>query len=152
MPELIREPQRLMPHRPPSILLDEVLDYGEQHATALVRVRRDSKWFDPARDGVPAWVGLEYMAQTIAVWSGHLQVRAGRPITVAFLLGSRAYRCGVPQFAAGLDLMVSVRALVTEPNGLGSFDCRIEGDGVEAAARVNAFRRDDTRDITRHAY
>lgn len=152
MPELIREPQRLMPHRPPAILLDEVLDYGDGHATALVRVRRDSKWFDPDGGGVPAWVGLEYMAQTIAVWSGHLQVRAGQPVSVAFLLGCRSYRCTAPRFAAGQDLTVSVRVLVTEPNGLGSFDCRIDGDGVEAVARVNAYRPDDARDMAGPAF
>lgn len=147
MSDRIRDPQQLIPHRPPAILLDEVLDYGENHASALVRVRRDSPWFDPACDGVPAWVGLEYMAQTIAIWSGWQQLSAGEEISVAFLLGSRSYRCSSPQFAAGLDLTVSVKVLMIEPRGLGSFDCRIEGGGVEALARVSAFRPDQSHDL-----
>jgi predicted hotdog family 3-hydroxylacyl-ACP dehydratase len=152
MTELIRDPQRLMPHRTPAILLDEVLDYGEHHARALVRVRSDSPWFDAGCDGVPAWVGIEYMAQTIAVWSGHLQLRVGQPVTVAFLLGTRSYRCSAPQFPAGVELVVAVDALVTEPNGLGAFECRIAGGGIEASARVNAFRPDDPHDFVNLAY
>ena len=38
---------------------------------------------------VPAWVGIEYMAQAIAAWAGCRARAAGKPPQLGFLLGSR---------------------------------------------------------------
>ena len=58
--------------------------------------------------GVPAWAGVEYMAQTIAAHAG-VEARArGEPPAIGFLLGTRAYSTSVEKFPNGSKLTVTV--------------------------------------------
>jgi len=66
---------------------------------------------------VPALLGIEYMAQTIAAFGGIKRRLAGRPLDLGFLLGTRRYVCNVGTFAVGSVLTVSVKRLV-EDQGL----------------------------------
>jgi predicted hotdog family 3-hydroxylacyl-ACP dehydratase len=143
MTERTRDLSVLLPHRPPMVLLDEVVDYGDDFAIGRVFVTPRSPFFDRAMDGVPAWVGIEYMAQTMAIWAADQQLRVGRPVNVAFLLGARRYRSNVPSFPNGAVLTVRSDTLFNDENNVGAFACRIEGGGILAEARLNAFRPDD---------
>jgi len=143
--EKIRDLSVLLPHRPPMLLLDEVVDYGEDFAIACVAIQRDSRFFDSRLDAVPAWIGIEYMAQTVGIWAGDQQLRAGRAVDVAFLLGTRCYRSNVHAFAR--DSVLTIRADVLyreESTGMGSFGCRIDGaepggNTIEVTARISAL-------------
>lgn len=141
--------ETLLPHRAPMILLDAVIGYDESFACARVRINWQSAFFDPVLDGVPAWVGMEYMAQAIGIWAGHQQLSRGLPVQVGFLLGSRQYRCNVPVFAPGQELRVTARPVYCDDSGLGAFDCRIEGDGILASAQIKAFRPEDPQAFIR---
>lgn len=145
--------EQLLPHRSPMLLLDRVLGTAEDGARAEVVVTGQSAFFQPGLDGVPAWVGLEYMAQTVAVWSGQQLLDHGRPVAIGFLLGSRAYRADTPLFTRDTRLTIDIHVAYAEPGGLSSFDCVIragnsrktatENGKVLAEARINAFRPDD---------
>src|SRR5204863_4226908 len=93
-------------------------------AVAEVDVAPDSLFAQA--DGVPAWVGIEYMAQTIAAWAGGRARRAGREPAVGFLLGSRRYQAHRPAFACGQTVRICTRCEFIGDNGLGQFACRIE--------------------------
>ncbi|MBK1612137.1 hypothetical protein CKO44_01465 [Rubrivivax gelatinosus] len=124
-----------VPHRGEMRLLDRLLELDDQHALAEVDVPLDGLFVQDG--GVPAWVGLEYMAQTVAAWAGARARRAGGQPRIGFLLGSRRYsaRCGA--FAAGSTLRISVRCELVADNGLGQFDCRITTpDGEELASAL----------------
>ena len=60
--------ESLVPHRGTMSLLDRVLAVDEEQALAEVDVGPASLFAQA--DGVPAWVGIEYMAQTVAAWAG----------------------------------------------------------------------------------
>jgi predicted hotdog family 3-hydroxylacyl-ACP dehydratase len=93
--------------------------------------------------GVPAWIGLEYMAQTIAAYSGlQERLQGGRP-KVGFLLGSRKYLCNAERFAIGQRLVVTVSPELQGSNGLNVFNAELHGDGISASAVVNVFQPDD---------
>lgn len=139
----------LLPHRAPMVLLDEVVDYGDDFALARVSIRPASPFFDRAARGVPAWVGIEYMAQTMAIWAADQQLRAGKPVNVAFLLGARRYRSNVPFFADGSVLSVRSDTVYNDRNNVGAFACRIEGAGILAEARLSAFRPDSPEEFMR---
>jgi len=144
MTEKICDLSVLLPHRPPMILLDEVVDYGDDFAIARVVIQPGSRFFDTHLNAVPAWIGIEYMAQTVGIWAGHQQLRAGRAVGVAFLLGTRCYRSNVHAFELHSVLTVRADVLYRASNGLGSFGCRIDGvdgDGntIEVTARINAL-------------
>jgi len=136
----------LVPHDPPMVLLDRVLVFEESTLVAEVMIRTDSMFCDG--DGVPGWVGLEYMAQAIAAHAGLQARQRGEPPSIGYLLGTRSYLCEAATFPVGEKLTVHVEALFVEA-GLGSFACRIETDRLLAKATVNVYQPagDSTEDI-----
>ena len=127
-----------VPHRGPLSLLDGVEHSDDHGIEARVRVPVDGLF--GGDDGVPAWVGIEYMAQAVAAWSGARARAAGGSPKIGYLLGSRRYEAAVPVFPAGDELRVLAQCELMGDNGLGMFDCRIEHGGrVLASGRLSVF-------------
>ena len=131
-----------VPHRGVMSLLDTVERCDDESIVARVRVPAAGLF--SAADGVPAWVGIEYMAQAVAAWSGARARSGGGSPKIGYLLGSRRYEAAVPVFPAGAGLQVFAQCELTGGNGLGMFDCRIECDGrVLASGRLSVFEPPD---------
>ncbi|WP_028864493.1 hotdog family protein [Psychromonas aquimarina] len=129
----------LLPHEAPMILIDKLIDVTELTVHCQVKIDSDGLFFDKESNGVPAWVGIEFMAQTIAVWSGYHAWRQNKPSPVGFLLGSRSYtsECEIYKESQLLDIYAEQ---VMESEGMAAFLCRIECKGKElAAGQLNAF-------------
>jgi predicted hotdog family 3-hydroxylacyl-ACP dehydratase len=136
--------ENYVPHRGVMLLLDWLLDASADSAHAQVTVPRDGLFLQDA--GMPAWVGLEYMAQTVAAWAGWQAVQAGRPVKLGFLLGTRKFQAARAHFSPGSVLRVSVLCELVGTNGLGMFDCRIQPQGedsVLAQARISVYEPDN---------
>jgi predicted hotdog family 3-hydroxylacyl-ACP dehydratase len=139
----------LLPHEGRMLLLDEVIDVGPEHVTCTVAIRRDTMFCDGV-NGVPSWVGLEYMAQTASTYSGIDEARARVRPTIGLLLGSRRYQTEVPYFAIGSQLRVHADLLLRDENDLVAFSCTIaDGGRVLARADVKAYRPKDVFAILR---
>ena len=130
--------QAWVPHRGEMCLIDEVAEVDAEHSVAELEVPVDGLF---VRDGgVPGWIGIEYMAQTIASWAGARARRAGGAPRIGMLLGTRRYDVRVARFPSGARLRVEARCDLMAESGLGQFDCRIVMDGQEVAtARVSVF-------------
>ncbi|MHA7683720.1 ApeP family dehydratase [Cupriavidus sp. PET2-C1] len=134
----------VLPHAGGMRLLDELLRADEEHAAARTTVRATQLFVDES--GMPGWVGIEYMAQTIAAWAGAQDWRAGRAPGIGFLLGSRRYECDVPAFPVGSVLTIQVRAELVGDNGLGMFACSLSlGEREVARANVSVFQPADAQ-------
>ncbi|EIJ46052.1 3-hydroxydecanoyl-(acyl-carrier-protein) dehydratase [Herbaspirillum sp. GW103] len=136
--------EQLLPHAAPMILIDRVVAVSHDQLQAELEIRHDSLFRQGS--GVGAWVGIEYMAQSIAAWAGYHELRQGGRAKIGFLLGSRRYHCAVPEFATGMRLGVSVQLLLQAENGLGSFECRITDLATQqelAQATVSVFQPHD---------
>ncbi|MGH8445999.1 MAG: 3-hydroxylacyl-ACP dehydratase [Solimonas sp.] len=133
----------LLPHGAGFVLLDALLDYGAEHASALVTIGRQSLFFEEGR-GVPGWVGIEYMAQTIGAYGGIVRLQAGQPVAIGLLLGTRRYHCDADYFSAGTRLTVRAEQLVRDTSGVVAFDCMVAAGGqVLAQAEIKAYQPDD---------
>ena len=132
----------LVPHRPPMLLVDRLLDDGPEHVRVEAIIKADQPFLTP--DGMPAWVGIELMAQTVASFAG-LQARArNEPVRLGFLLGTRRYECTRPFFPVGARLEIEATQELLAENGLAVFLCRIWlGGEVIATAQLNAFQPSD---------
>ena len=97
-----------LPHRPPMRLVERLVSESPQTTVTEARVTEDNVFYDPALGGVPSWVGLEYLAQTAAVWLGLDCQRHSRPVQPAFLVSSRSFDAEQPVFALGETLRISV--------------------------------------------
>lgn len=139
--DIVNIPVReLLPHEPPMVLLDRALAYDESSLTAEVDIRPDSVLC--AGDGVPGWVGIEYMAQAVAAHAGFKARLVGELPAVGYLLGTRSYKCSVSNFPIGATLSVHIESLFAEM-GLGAFACRIEMGGEVATATINVYQPPD---------
>jgi predicted hotdog family 3-hydroxylacyl-ACP dehydratase len=131
-----------VPHRGTMSLLDSVAHVEDLAVEARVRVPANGPFNTDA--GVPAWVGIEYMAQAVAAWSGARARGGGGAPKIGYLLGSRRYEAAVPVFEVGAELRVLAQCELTAENGLGMFDCRIEHAGrVVASGRLSVFQPPD---------
>jgi predicted hotdog family 3-hydroxylacyl-ACP dehydratase len=127
-----------LPHRGAMSLLDAIVHHDDLTVVARVCVPADGPF--TGADGVPAWVGIEYMAQAVAAWSGARARSAGGSPRIGYLLGSRRYEAAVPAFEIGAELEVFAQCELMGDNGLGMFDCRITRDGlVLASGRLSVF-------------
>lgn len=135
-------PAELLPQAAPMLLLETIRDYGPDWLSASLTIRQDSFLCD-AR-GVPAWAGIEYMAQTAAAWAGIEARQAGRRPGVALLIGSRRYHCTVEHFPLATRLDIRAQLLMHDDDGLAAFDCEIRhGETVMATAQIKAYRPPD---------
>jgi predicted hotdog family 3-hydroxylacyl-ACP dehydratase len=136
----------LVPHSGPMVLLDRVISVDEDSLCAEVGIRSDSLFFTGV--GVGAWVGIEYMAQSIAAYVGYTAQLRGDPVRIGFLLGVRRYECSRPIFALGSVLRVHVLRVWQSESGLGSFECRIDdAEGQVATAILTVFQPDNADDF-----
>ncbi len=129
----------LLPHDGKMVLLDKIIEYDQESLVAEVVVRDDGLFGDGK--SVPAWLGIEYMAQTVAAHGGMMCHLAGKPIQLGFLLGTRRYHCNVATFNVGDRLTVKVERLI-EDQGLGVFMCQITAVGIDISAKLNVYQPD----------
>lgn len=119
---------RLIPHRPPMVLVDGVERADADGCAALWTVPADSPWVERGRLLRSAYV--EIAAQTAALHAGLADGGSGRPARrghLALVSGLRIHgdaRTG--------DVLRSVARLVTSFGMMTRVDCRIEraGDGA----------------------
>lgn len=128
----------LVPHAGDMILLDQVEACDDTGLTAAMRVRPGL--YSHADGSLPAWVGIEIMAQAIAAYAGVRARQAGGSIRMGFLLGTRRYQCNAAAFPAGAALTVRIQRTLEDASGMGVFDCQITGPGLEVAASLNVFQ------------
>ncbi|HEY3452072.1 MAG TPA: hypothetical protein VGK67_37275 [Myxococcales bacterium] len=134
-------PAELLPHTPPMILIDEVVEYAFPHAAVRLKIRPDSMFVEDGK--VPALVALEYMAQALGIIVGYQSLARGEPIRIGFLLGTRELSLEIDHFDVGDELLAEADHLFGD-RVLGSFKCTVSRRGqVVASAQVNAFRSDD---------
>lgn len=137
----------VIPHRGAMRLVDALLEWDEARAAVAVRAPGAGIFAD-ANGEVPAWIGIEYMAQAIAAWSGCNARAAGKAPGMGFLLGTRRYAAEVAAFAGAAPLRVEARVELLGDNGLGSFACTISAHGEKiASANISVYQPENAADF-----
>ena len=133
----------LLPHEAPMMLLHKLTQVDKTTATCQAIVKRDCIFLDD-QGQLPATVGIEWMAQTIAVHAGYLDLSSGRPISLGYLLGTRQYRCTRSTLHVGEQFNIHVEELF-KGNGMASFQCTISQDSeVVIEAAINTYQPEIT--------
>ena len=143
---LAKDIAEFVPHRAPMILIDKVIKHQQDSLITQVEITEQSAYFNAATNGVPNYVGIEYMAQSIAALAGVEAHLRNDKIRVGFLLGTRKLLMHQPLYQLGHKYQISVARLYQEDSGLAVFDCQIlAGETVIASANVNVFQPQDTQ-------
>ena len=133
----------LVPHDPPMILIEAMREADLHTCVCTTTIGPDTLFLEP--EGVPALVGVEYMAQTVAAHGGYLAHLANEPVRVGFLLGTPRMVSHVTHFAPGSRLRIEACADWGDSELL-RFDCKIFDDGDDTLlqeAGLNVFHPRD---------
>jgi len=135
----------VIPHRAPMVLIDQLEQYDKESAICAVTITTDSPFYDAQQQGVASYIGNEFMAQSIAAFSGAHALDEGRAVTIGFLLGSRKYKTFQPYFRLAEKYLITINELYQEESGLSVFDCEIldANQQVVAKANINVFQPKD---------
>lgn len=98
--------EKLVPHDRPMALLDHMLEIDGGRSVSQVAIHPESMFYQDG--GVPAYVGLEYMAQAVAAHGGYRSFISGEPVKVGFLLGTPHLKFHCQSFPNGAILNVEV--------------------------------------------
>jgi len=118
------EVAQLVPHRGRMSLLDTIVEYGDDWLRARVTPAPGAAF--ATADGVPGWVGIEYMAQAASAFGGIEQVQRGEQPSIGLLIGARYYRCMQDHFPFGTALDVFATIAMRDAEDFAAYDCRIE--------------------------
>ncbi|SDH02545.1 Predicted 3-hydroxylacyl-ACP dehydratase, HotDog domain [Paraburkholderia steynii] len=133
----------ILPHRGTMLLVDGVSAFGDESLTAYATVRGDA-WYADENGAMPAWIGIELMAQGVAAHVALLAMRAGGRARPGVLLGTRSYKAHVSAFACDARLTISVQEVLRSDAGHSAYECTIDHDGARCAdAVIKVFQPGD---------
>lgn len=135
----------VVPHQTPMSLLDTLESYSDNTLVSSLTIKEDSLFYEEL--GVPTWVGLEYMGQTIAAYGGVEARNEDRPVKIGFLVSSRRYESPQSHFKLGSKLIVFVEKVINNPYGLSVFNCSITWSDFIIQANLNVFLPDKVEEF-----
>ncbi|WP_208605352.1 hypothetical protein [Salinicola socius] len=124
----------LVPHARGMCLLDRLIDAHVDGATAEIVTRRDDLFAEA--DGIPAWIGIEWLAQTVAAWAGFRAAATQEPPPPGLLLGARRYRAREPVFAFDQRIRVVVTIDFVADNGVTQINGELQVAENEASTAL----------------
>lgn len=137
-----------VPHAGTMSLLDRVVASGDKWLEAETTICHDSTFCDGQTVG--GWVGMEYLAQSIAAYAGMRARKQGTAVKIGFLVSTRKYECSLPSFAVGDHLLIRVEHEYEADNGLSVFNCRMQCNKKEVArATITVFQPADPAEFLR---
>lgn len=143
MTEPLPDIARLLPHQPPMRLLDRVVGWEQRRVEAEVDVRAGASFFRPGV-GIPAYVGVEYLAQAAAVCFALLardsepQGEAGVP-RPGMLVACRRYDSLSSAFPDGAVLAIRVWPASSPDGALVRFAGEIHRGGLVASGELSVY-------------
>lgn len=128
----------LIAHGAPMILLDRLVDCGESTIIAAVTINPKSAFLQGGV--VPAYVGVEYMAQTVACFNGVRALARGGNVKIGYLVSVRRLDLFVDDFSIGNELRIQASQLYDDGE-MAAFDCLVlQADLLVAKARLNVYQ------------
>jgi predicted hotdog family 3-hydroxylacyl-ACP dehydratase len=134
-----------LPHKPPMVLVDEIVSYepAKKQIAVAVNISPESAFYDDTLGGVPNLIAIEYMAQASAALAEIAQKQddpsaAPRP---GMLLGTRKLNLLIDKFESGKRYLISSKD-VFDDGTTASFECEIKNESAEvvASAALTAYR------------
>ena len=135
--------ESLLPHRGTMLLVDRLVHF-ESGAASVEFTPQCDAWYADAQGRMPAWFGIELMAQAVASHVAMVRRAQGLAPKLGALLGTRRLEAKVAHFASGVPLRIQVREEFRDESGLAAYACQIENpDAVVATATLKVYEPED---------
>ena len=116
-----------LPHRPPMLLIDTILEVNQNGGACRTTIKPDCVF---AVDGlVHPSAMIEFVAQACAIAAGVTASRTGGPPRLGFIIGSRECTFDVDHFAVGDELTIAITKVLGEEQ-IGVFNGTVSRGGV----------------------
>jgi len=137
----------VLPHQYPMMLIDSLHAYDDESCTCQVTITTNSPFYNAETQGVPTYIGSEYMAQSIAAYAGAQALDDNQEVSIGFLLGSRKFHALQPEFPLNETFTIHIKELYREDSGLRVFECNIKNTSNDmfAKANINVFQPKDPK-------
>lgn len=129
-----------IPHEQPMVFIDHIVEANEGYAVAELTITPELMFCES--DGLPTWVTIEIMAQTISAYSGWRGQQLQQAPKVGFLLGTRKLQLPFAYFKIGQLLKIRVEQQYLH-EGLGQFFCEIHCDEHVISAMLSVYEPTD---------
>ncbi len=130
---------QLIAHDAPMILIDELVHAEEDKVHCRVIIHASGIFFNAQTRAVPGYIGMEFMAQTVAIWAGYHAWKRNETPAIGFLLGGRSYRSEQPHFPEGMVLDIHAKQILKSDN-MAAFSCTIHHKGIlQATCELNVY-------------
>lgn len=147
MPNYLK-PENYLPHEAPMVMLETVHLAAADQVICSVKVSKEGVLapFLDSQGNLPAWFGLEIMAQTVGVsggWQAAKLTKSDAAPAMGMLLGTQAFKVSSASFKLGTLLTCEAQLLQT--NGqLSSYSCSLKDKEQElGSARVNVWQAEN---------
>jgi predicted hotdog family 3-hydroxylacyl-ACP dehydratase len=124
-----------LPHRPPMLLIDTIVEVTDQRAVCRATIRPDCVF---AIDGVvhPSAM-IEFIAQACAIYVGVVDAREGGRPRLGLILACREVSFAVDRFAVGDELTITASKVFGQ-NQLAAFTGTVtRGDALCATVQLS---------------
>ena len=125
----------LIPHRDRMCLISRVNNYNlpENSIEAEYDITEDCLFYDFENSGVPAWVGFEFIAQSISALIGIKDKINGLPVKEGFILGVSHMHIDLPFFSKNSIITINSTEL-ENLDPIYIFDGKISINGKKVLA------------------
>ncbi|RLZ06917.1 3-hydroxylacyl-ACP dehydratase [Acinetobacter sp. 2JN-4] len=130
-----------IPHEQPMVFIDHLIEANEGYAIAELTITPELMFCEA--EGLPTWVSIEIMAQTVSAYSGWMGQQLQQSPKVGFLLGTRKLQLPVPYFELGQTLKIRVEQQYLH-EGLGQFSCEIHYAEHVISAMLSVYEPTDS--------
>jgi predicted hotdog family 3-hydroxylacyl-ACP dehydratase len=98
----LEEIKTIIPHRGKMLLLSRIIDYNTNgNLKAEYDITEDCLFYDPTLNGIPAFVGLELIAQSVSALSGIRDRELGKKPSIGFILSIPLMQIQIPVLKTG---------------------------------------------------
>lgn len=137
-----------LPHHAPMIMIDSLVEAGEDFAIAKVTVT-PALMFSNAQ-GLPTWASIELMAQTVSLYAGVQGQKNQQAPKIGFLLGSRKMNFDFAYFPLNSEIIIKAKKNYMQDN-LGVFDCEISALGKTITATLSVYEPENAKQEFQYA-
>lgn len=142
----------LLPHKGKMFLLSRVTGHNAKEHTieSEYDITEDCIFYEKKANGVPTWVGFEFMAQGISALTGITNREKGRRPRPGFILSVREFKASIPYFMCGTTIVMKIKEDYRADKTY-SYNCALYAsreDTKEAAqATITVMETDDIHSL-----
>lgn len=142
----------LLPHKGKMFLLSRVTSHNaaEHTITSEYDITSECIFYEAEADGVPTWVGFEFMAQGISALTGITNREIGRKPRPGFILSVREFKASVGYLLNNTTIMMKIKEDYRADKTY-SYNCALfasRDDSIPAAtATITVMETDDIHSL-----